>query len=256
VDTLADDHYQVVKVPPKPPGGGGNGQGSGHGGFDKHLPPSQNAPSPQQVKRAVAQARNAAKAQGKMPADLERLVDGLIEPKHDWKEQLANVMASALGRDSATWAKPNRRRLATWGLYLPGTIGYSTAEVAVVIDTSGSISDKELKAFLSELSGILEQAKPRQTKVFWTDSRVAGVDEVDEFTDLTKLKPKGGGGTDMEAAWEVIADEMDTTEVTAVVLTDGWTDSNIDNKPAYPVVWVTTDKDKFAYGDVIKMEEK
>lgn len=251
VDTLADDHYQVVKVPPKPPGNGG---GHGAGATGSHTPPPNGkSPSPQHVKRAVAQARNAAKAQGKMPADLERLIDGIVEPKHDWKEQLANVMATAMGRDSQTWARPNRRRLATMDLYLPGSIGYSTAQVAVVVDTSGSVSEKELSAFMGELNGILEMAKPELCKVFWVDAEVAGIDEVDEFTDLTQLKAKGGGGTNMEAAWPVIVEEMDAQEVTAVVLTDGYTTTTPETKPTFPVIWVSSGSQDLAYGDVIEL---
>lgn len=243
-DDITDEVYP--KVPEDPPGKGGGGQ-PGHGNFDEHLNPSAQTkqPSDAEVKRTLAQARNAAKAQGKMPADLERLVDEIIEPQKDWKEELREEMVSAIGTDESTWARPNRRRLCmTPSVYMPGTCGYAAGHVVVQVDTSGSISKDELTAFLTEISGILADARPERCTVLWVDAKVAGVDEVEYPEQLMDLKPKGGGGSDMAVGVDWCLKEGIAPSC-FVTLTDGWV--NYPSKdPGFKTLWVITDKDKVA----------
>ncbi len=236
---LADDVYQKLPDPPPNPNGG-------HGNFDQHIdpPPGQQMPSDADVKRALASAKNAAKAQGKMPGNLERLVGEIIEPTLNWKELLRSLLTANAGKDTATWNRPNRRRIATPPhIYFPGSTGFATGGTAVVIDTSGSVSQTELNAFMSELSGILDECRPEWCKVLWTDAQVAHVDEVDDMTDLASLKPHGGGGTRMPAAFEYM-DEHGIRPDTCVVLTDGYTPWG--SEPDYDVIWGITTKDKEA----------
>lgn len=259
-DDLVDDVYTKLPDPKNPPPKSGNqnstgGTGSGH---DHHMAPDPNKPPPTEAetKRALKSAANAAKAQGKMPGDLERLVDELVEPAQNWKELLRNALTNALGHDEATWARPNRRKLVMApNLFLPGTAGYRTGKVGVVIDTSGSIGQEELTLFLSETAGILQDGKPEMCKVFWTDSRVAGIDDVETPAELTALKPKGGGGTDMEAAFPVMVKEFDhDDDITAVVLTDGYTGYTQHPNGIKNVIWVSTHVTDIPYGEVIKMD--
>lgn len=235
---LVDDVYCRLPDPPKCKKGGT--------GFDEHITPKAGTPqpTPAEVKRALASAKNAAKAQGKMPSNLERLVGELIEPTLNWKELLRSMMLANAGKDTATWARANRRRLATPPhVYWPGSTGFATGGVAIVADTSGSVSEAEMSAFMSEVSGILSESKPEWCMVLWTDAAVAGVDEIDDMTDLTSLKPKGGGGTDMGAAFRYMAEHAIVPD-TCVVLTDGWTPWG--EEPDYDVIWGITAKDKKA----------
>jgi predicted metal-dependent peptidase len=250
-DDIADEVYGKLPDPPKqPPGGGGGngsgkggGQGQGHGNFDEHLNPSANQPqpTPADVQRTTAQARNAAKAQGKMPADLERLVDDILDPQQDWKELLADEMTNAIGKDEATWARPNRRRLCgNPSVYMPGTTGHAAGHVVVQVDTSGSIGAKELQTFFSEIVGILTDARPESCTVLWTDSRVAGVDEVEYPEQILDLKAKGGGGTDMTAGitW---CEKNGIAPSVFVCLTDGYTPWPT-KEPDFKTIWVITEE--------------
>lgn len=251
-DDIADEVY--TKLPDDPDGddgdgggsgGDGDGNGDGHGNFDEHLDPSANQPAPSEadVKRTVAQARNAAKAQGKMPAELERLVDDIIEPQKDWKEQLRDEMTSAIGNDESTWARPNRRRLCmNPSIYMPGTTGHAAGTVVVQVDTSGSISQAELTAFLSEVSGIVSDARPERCLVLWVDAAVAGVEDIDYPEQLLELTPKGGGGSDMRVAFDWVK-EQGFAPSCLVTLTDGWVEFP-DEEPGFKNVWCITDEDK------------
>lgn len=92
--------------------------------------------------------------------------------------------------------------------------------------------------------------------MFWTDSRVAGIDEVTEPSELMHLKPKGGGGTNMEAAFPVVAEEFGyDPEITCVVLTDGYTGFSSPPQDIKNVIWViTTDDIKAPYGKNIHLD--
>lgn len=260
-DDLVDDVYTKLPDPKdKPPkGGGGTNETGGTGkGHDQHMKPDPNKPQPTEAetKRALKSAANAAKSQGKLPGDLERLVEELVEPKADWKALLRTALSNALGHDEATWARPNRRKLAMAPhVFLPGTSGYRAGKVGVVIDTSGSIGQEELTLFLSETAGILQDGKPEECKVLWTDSQVAGIDDVSEPAELMDLKAKGGGGTDMEAAFPVMVKEFDyADDITAIILTDGYTHFSQAPDGIQNVIWVSTGITDIPYGTVIPMD--
>ena len=247
---LVDDVYLQVPEDDDDP------NGDGHGGFDEHLAPPPNTPPPtdSEVKRAITSAKNAAQAMGKMPGALERLVKEIVEPQVNWKEELKASMTSTAGHDSATWSKPNRRRIATAPhIYMPGSTGFQTGGVCIVVDTSGSISDSMVSTFLGEVQGILAECQPEWCKVLWTDTKVAHVDEVDDPEMITSLKAHGGGGTDMEAAFRHIEDEgYDPEQV--VVLTDGYT--SYSKSPSFPVIWGMTTDQKPPYGKVIAVKDE
>lgn len=223
--------------------------------WDKHMPGEGGTPRTEdEVKSAVAAASNVAKMQGDLPAGLERWVKGLLMPQIPWQEKLRNFVIAATGHDSNTWNRPNRRRLAmSPHIYMPGTTGFNCGPVAVVIDTSGSVSDDELRAFRTEVAGIMADARPEVLHVLWTDAKVAGHDELgpDDAEEIENLKPKGGGGTDMTAAFQYI-DEHDIRIDQAIVLTDGYTPFG--EQTPYPTIWVSTSDQKSPWGETIKLE--
>jgi len=220
-------------------------------GFDQHLDPAVQHSSGD-VKRAISGAANAARAQGNLPAGLERIAGEILEPKQDWKQLLRDFMVTAMGHDEATWSRLNRRKLVVAPhVAFPGTQGYRAGNVAVVVDTSGSIGADELALFLGEVSGIMQEAVPQQAKLFWCDTTVAGIDEIDEYTDMTTLTARGGGGTDMEAAFPVIDEEFMGDVQCCVVLTDLYTNIDVANQPAFPVLWAATTDKEAEYGQTI-----
>lgn len=245
-DDLVDDVY--CKLPPEPDDPN-QGQGSGAGGWDQHLPGEQSAdgtgsPSKAEIQRAVAMAAGAAKAQGTLPGALQRLVDEIIDPEIPWDQILERTIQTIYGNEEATWAKVNRRRLAMaphipW----PGRSGNRAGNIALEIDTSGSIGPDELNKFLGVTSGILKSVQPETIYAMYVDSHLFN-DEVIELTDMDdlstlKAKAGGGGGTDMTVVFrEIEARELDVEYV--IVLTDGYTPFGED--VGIPTIWcITTD---------------
>jgi predicted metal-dependent peptidase len=146
----AEHIYQLL---PDSPDGDGQGQagyddGSGNGGVDDSPNNGSKADREQEErdwKQAFAQAVHVAKQAGNVPAGMERYLQDLLEPSIDWKQTLIRFM-NEKAPDDFSWQRPNRRHIAN-DLYLPSMLTTATGEVVVVVDTSGSIGDKELSEF-------------------------------------------------------------------------------------------------------------
>jgi predicted metal-dependent peptidase len=205
---------------------------------------------------AVARAAAVAKARGKMPASMQRLVDELLTPQVDWKDHIRLLMTGKIGARGENWKRPNRRRLALNPIVvLPGRKGYGCELVVVGVDTSGSIGEHELTTFFSEVGGILNDVKPRKILVIGCDAQVSQVDEVstlDEFEGLRQKGIKGGGGTRFEPVFDYIR-EHDLRPETMVYLTDLY-GSFPDEPPSYPVVWAATTDEAVPWGDVVRIK--
>jgi predicted metal-dependent peptidase len=212
-------------------------------GPDQHVEgdPQQQADTPT-VQAALKKAQEMAKMQGKGAGGLERFIDEFCSPKISWQEHLRKaLMANTRGRDVYTWQRPNRRKLATAPhVYMPGRAGLQGPEIAVEIDTSGSIGEEELKTFLGELSGIMDEIQPRKIHVMYVDDALHGdVIELEDSNELAELghKAGGGGGTDMT----VVFSEIESRQIPAesvVIFTDGYTGFGED--VGIPTVWAIT----------------
>lgn len=243
MDDLVDEIY--LKVPEDP---------KADNNWDKHLPPDPNNPPPakSQVQRAVKSAANVAKQQGNTPAGMERLVDELCEPQVDWKERVKLAINRVAGKDAATWARPNRRRLAVAPhVYWPGTEAYETGTIVMVEDSSGSVSEKERGHFFGEMAAIITELRPQRALVSDCDTVCHDFEEITDPEDVRNYVTKGGGGTHMPAIFDKLAAEHIRPDV-LVILTDGYTDYG--EPPGYPVIWVCTSDKVASHGETIPIK--
>lgn len=243
----------------KPGEGSGDGDGGFHsgGGFDAHKEANTKGMSDQQRKEVeeqwknlVARSANAARQQGKFPGGLEQIVGDLLYPKVDWRTVLWQFVNRS-SNDDYRWFPPNRRHIHN-GFNFP-SMKSETFEIAVAVDTSGSISDEELKQFLSEVQAILEM-NPSCTVHFYECD--AGVHLYREYHagDRVDAKVTGRGGTDFRPVFEDIQEKCLDIDC-LVYLTDGY-GSYPDRPPGYDVLWVMTTDYKVPWGDFIQMEVK
>lgn len=250
----AEDLYQDMQDK-----GGSGGQGGephiggmGEDLIEGDLSDSDLAEIEAQVKVDVAQARNVAKMQDKMPGALERMVDDIIHVPTPWYTILERFMTS-MGKLDVSWSRPNRKHLHA-GNYLPGYSKTPTmGEVVVAVDTSGSIGGPELAEFAGHLNAILDQCVPKKVHVLYCDARVGSSEEFtpDELP-VNFTKVSGGGGTDFTPVFDYV--EANNIEPDVLVyLTDGYGGCR-SNPPAFPTVWLTTGTDKFPFGEVVKFE--
>ena len=233
---------------------GRNGQHS----FDEHLaPPDPNTKRNEvEWKQAVAAGAAAAKAQGKLPADLERAFGELLEPRVTWQEHIQAFFARKLGVGAYDWKRPDRR-MAMYDHFSPSPSGHGCDVVAVAVDTSGSIAadPKLIDMFFAELSAILTDVNPRRMLVLWCDATMHRVDELESPADLDHVRAQpvpGWGGTDFNPVFDHLAKEGIVPDA-LVYLTDGY-GSFPTHPPAYPVLWGSISDDvRYPFGDVVRI---
>lgn len=162
------------------------------------------------------------KTRGTVPAGWERWADEMMEPaKVDWRRELQSAVRSMIGAQSGmadyTYTRPSRRSAST-PLIMP-SLRRPVPDVAVGIDTSGSMSNELLGEALRETDGVLKQVGS-SVRVLVGDAAVHETKRVFSVKDIQLL---GGGGTSMAAVVRAAA-EMSPTPSTVIIITDGYTD--------------------------------
>lgn len=172
------------------------------------------------------------KDQGSMPAGLLLWAQDHLDPKLDWRRllgvRLRRAVASVAGRRDYSYVRPSRRQDAMrqqgLSVVLPAMRQPAPPRVAVVVDTSGSISQKELREFIGEVAGIVRSVGVSQgVWVIACDAQAYPAQRLSSMSSLENLKLKGGGGTDMGAGIDAALAIRPRPQV-VVVITDGWTD--------------------------------
>lgn len=189
--------------------------------------------------RTVSAAQQSeGKQKGDMPAGLKRLIGSLTKPQKNWRQLLAEFVQFEIHDYAFT---PPDRRFLYGDIILPDYSEETSVikELIFAIDTSGSIGTDELRVFLSEGVGLLNQFSRNVTgKVVYADAKVAAVYELDE---IDRRPPAGGGGTSFKPVFEWVEEHerKNGVEVAGVVyLTDCYGDFP-KKAPNYPVLWVS-----------------
>ena len=202
--------------------------GSGADGWprdwDASGPPALSPWQARLLCRQVAQecVRYAREA-GNVPAGLLRWAEQALQPAVDWRRVLAaelrRAVADTAGAVDYSYRRPSRRASVAGPVVLPA-LRRPVPEVAVVCDTSGSMTEELLAAALAEVEGLLRSlGMARQVRVLACDTAVGAARRV---TSARQVELVGGGGTDMGAGIDAAAALRPRPAVT-VVLTDGFT---------------------------------
>jgi predicted metal-dependent peptidase len=205
----------------------------------------------QEMQIRVAQAAQAALAQGKLSAGLRRFADSVIQPTVNWRDVLHRFVQRAKN-DQRTWSRPSRRFLSQ-GLFMPSVSGEQMGELVVAIDCSGSIGERELAQFAAEIVVIKDDMMPVAIHCVYFDS-VVSHHETYTQADVLDIRPHGGGGTAFSPVIQFLADN-DITPVACVFLTDLQC-SDFGDAPDYPVLWVSNGAAYAPFGEVVMMEGK
>ena len=182
-----------------------------------------------EIREATMQAANAAGA-GNTPANVQRMIKELTEPKMNWRELLRQQIQSTIKTDYS-FSRPNRKGWHT-GAILPGMKFDETIDIAVSLDMSGSITDEMSMDFITELKGIMDEYKDYNIKLWCFDTKVYNEQDFDGYSgeDILNYEIMGGGGTDFMCNWEYMK-EHDITPKKFIMFTDGypwdsWGDDN------------------------------
>jgi len=191
---------------------------------------------------------------GTIPGCITEMIKEITQPQVPWQSVLREYMTEPAKGDY-TWKRPNRRFVAN-DLYLPSNYTQSLGEIVLAIDSSYSITTKQLSQFAGELNGILESAKPSKVYQLFVDTKVAETVKVftPEDYPISIFEPVGRGGTAFGPAFDWV-DEEGISPVCLIYLTDLEGRANC-SVPNYPVLWVCTSElgqDSVDFGRVIKL---
>ncbi len=161
------------------------------------------------------------KHRGDVPGRLARLAEETLRPKVDPFKQLHAAVKYAVtattGRGDYTWRKMPRRQ-PPGGMRMPAPI-QPVPWVDVLIDTSGSMSAKELAKALGVVERGLRSLPSGRIRVLTGDTCAQSVQTVFRPDQVTLA---GGGGTNMTRLICEACDQKPAPDA-MVVVTDGWT---------------------------------
>lgn len=231
-------------------GQGQGGQGQGQGGQD---PNGQTGDLEQQWRERVNQAANIARIKGKLPAGMQSLVGELLQPKLPWKLLLPD-MVSSCAKEDYRFIPPNKKHLwrevaPNTPMLLPSMTGTSI-QIAFAVDSSGSMSDQDIREGLTELMGICETFDDYTVYGFIGDAKIQQRFELRPGDPLPKMV-QGRGGTDFRP----ILKEAERVDISCLVyFTDGM-GTYPDKPPPFPVIWLLTEgHQKPPFGHSVEMK--
>jgi len=197
----------------------------------------------QRLAGAAQQARQA----GKLGESMDRLIQHLQQTKVPWRMLLAQYMVQT-ARDDFSYARPSRRE----GDAIMPSLRSQQLNVAIALDTSGSIHEKEITEFLSEISGLKGQIRAQITLIS-CDAKIQGEPLIFEPWEEVDFKApiKGGGGTDFRPVFNLIEEKNFTPDL-LVYFTDA-EGAFPDIMPNYPVIWLLKGKKQPPWGQRIQL---
>ena len=225
---------------------------NGGKGFDeiRTPPPEKEDMAEYDAKALTNTGIAAAKQAGKMPGNMEDIIDAAHAVQVDWKDRLRELLTHK-ARGDQVWHRPNKRLLDE--MYLPHFEEVPTGNLVLAIDTSGSVREKELQTYASEIQSIMIDNCIEKLTVLYVDTIVQKVDVFETHDDFV-MKLKGRGGTRFEPAFEWVEQQGDTVPDAFLYFTDGEA-TFPQNPPNYPVIWCITNDDLQApWGDTINLK--
>lgn len=201
-----------------------------------------------QWQQRLAGAAQQAMQAGKFGGSLARLIDHLLQPRVPWRMLLARYLSN-LARDDFSYMRPSRRE----GDAIFPSLRSAQVDLAVAVDTSGSIKQSEIEEFLSEIDAIKGQIRARITLLPCDAVLAEGApwyfEPWEDFNIPDQLT--GGGGTDFRPVFQWI-DTNGFQPDLLVYFTDAQGPFP-EAPPPYPVLWLIKGREKTPWGERIQL---
>jgi predicted metal-dependent peptidase len=191
------------------------------------------------------------KSRGFIPSELESFINGILaetEPSYDWRSYFRRFA----GTSTRTYTKKTRRKLNKRFQENPALKIKTKKNVLVGIDTSGSVSEKNLIEFFTEIQHMYK------TGVAITVAEGdAGIHNVYEYKGNIPDKITGRGGTNMNPFIEYFNEHREFNSL--IILTDGYIGNNTIKSFKPTIMVITADGESVdtvkenGWGNTIKM---
>ena len=221
--------------------GGGDGDDSNDtpaGGFDGtgDLMDAPSDATMTDLEATIQASAEMAKACGQGSALIDNILKGTGKSRVDWRNEMRAMLTSA-SNDDYTYRRPSRRFIAQ-GTYLPSLYSEGLGPVLIAIDSSASMTQRELEQIASETQQIFEDLNPAFVRVVYCDTQIQRTQDFQQGDDV-ELSCRGGGGTRFKPVFDYIEAEMPEA-VGLVYFTDLEGNTSECNEPHCPVIWANT----------------
>lgn len=180
------------------------------------------------VRRAVAkEMQDTEVGIGTLPGGWKNWAREMLKSKVDWRKKLRHRMkmsiATGLGNKlDYSFQRPSRRQSVYHPILPPTLSGQLNANIACVVDTSGSMDSRQLNQALAEIQALLKAFQSPVTIIpcdakAYRHSKIAFEHELFTMDNLA-----GGGGTDMRVGITAALNLRPKPDA-ILVLTDGYT---------------------------------
>lgn len=228
--------YRDLQTDPPQQGGGEAGEP-----MDDLRKPGESEPglSESEVKQAVksnitsaavATQMKGGQAAGSIPGDVQVFLDSLLKPKLPMAAHLRKFF-TALDKSNYSWQKLNRR---FYPMLMPGLQGKKLGHIAFAFDMSSSVSDADIKRYVTELMAVVRNLKPERISLVQFTCEIKSVHRIKTLRELAAIELRGRGGTCIEPLMEWAKVNKPTA---LCVFTDGEY-SHPSFNPGCPIMWM------------------
>lgn len=196
----------------------------------------------------LASSAQIAKQAGKLEGELAKLVDFFLQPQLSWRALLAQYV-SAQAKNDFSYYRTTRRE----GDFILPALKSEYINIAIAVDTSGSISQLEIDEFITEISTI--KALMRSSiSLFACDDKLNNNSPwfYDAWQELEfPAQLGGGGGTNFTPVFNYL-DNQDIAPDLIIYFTDA---KGIFPKqqPSYPIIWLVKGTTKIPWGARVQL---
>jgi predicted metal-dependent peptidase len=178
----------------------------------------------------VQLAESVAKRIGITAGTSKTRIKEMQEGTADWKDELREFMYNCVDQ-RYSWLVPDHR----YDEYIPSRQSKRLQDVVIGIDTSSSVSSRQLAIVKAETNQMFLEVNPNRVHVIFWDTRVQTVKSYEEHDYPVDFSFPGRGGTAVQSFFRKV-EEMDLNPACALIFTDmeigDWGE-----EPEYPVLW-------------------
>ena len=182
-------------------------------GFDVHM---EDCCTEEEAELIAGDLYEIIKSKGSIPQNIEKLLNYTPPKQIDYLKIIKRTLSNTLlhSKRTKTFLRPNRYGIEG----LKGSL-YTSYEINCILDTSGSMFDdfEKVLAYLQNNKVVVN--------LIQIDTEVKEVKRITNTKKIDKITIKGGGGTILQPAINMITKNKVLNKYGTLILTDGYTDS-------------------------------
>jgi len=240
-----------ANMPNNPQGGDFSVPGSGPASITKSMTPSQIQNKAQgniMDAATIAKMNNQA---GSIPGEIQQMINKFLNPKLPWQEILLMFFES-LSDQEYSYKAINRRYDDP---ILPGkTNSHGLDHLIYYLDISGSITDKDIVRFNSEVKYIKDTYNPEKLTLVTFDTKIREEYVFEADDEFDNIQITGRGGTNLKEVYQ----HIEKNEPTAVVIFTDMFVTIPSKAPSVPLIWICTNNPNATvpYGTLVYLNDE